>query len=168
LKEDYEYAKENISRKLKDNVEILKSCILALKTNKNDEIYKNLENIKKATAVVVQCSKIVDDSENSLEIAQSIETEFIQYLNGEIMAMRSIEIKLNMINDETFRKIRLYYAKIESYAKMGMIGEQVGSAVTELREELNGKLKAPFLEFLQREIPLLEEKKHYKYLPYSI
>lgn len=42
LKEDYEHAISNISRKLKENVEILRNGIAALKGNKTEEINRNL------------------------------------------------------------------------------------------------------------------------------
>lgn len=68
LTDDYRFAMESIARKLRENVDILNSCITALKNDKNEEIYKNLDNIKKATNVVLQCSQIVGESEG-LEIA---------------------------------------------------------------------------------------------------
>ena len=71
LAEDYKYAKESIGRRLRENVEILKNCISALKSDKSDEINKNLDNIKKATNIVLQCSQIVDENDG-LEIAESI------------------------------------------------------------------------------------------------
>ena len=42
LKEGYEQTIDNISRKLKENVEILRNGIAALKGNKTEEIYRNL------------------------------------------------------------------------------------------------------------------------------
>ena len=71
LAEDYKFAKESIGRRLRENVEILRSCIAALKSDKSDEINKNLDNIKKATNMVLQCSQIVDQGDG-LEIAASI------------------------------------------------------------------------------------------------
>jgi hypothetical protein len=56
LNQEYEYAKENISIRLADNVEILQNCISDLKNNKNEEFFKSLESIKKATIAVVKCS----------------------------------------------------------------------------------------------------------------
>jgi hypothetical protein len=84
------------------------------------------------------------------------------------MALRSIKIMLGQINDDSFKKIKLYHSRIDSYAQMGAISEQIDYSVTELRDELNEKLKMPFLEFLQRDIPYLKDKNHYKYIPYSI
>jgi hypothetical protein len=71
LAEDYKYAKEYIGRRLRENVEILKNCIEALKSNRSDEINKNLDNIKKAAHMVLQCSQIVDQTDG-IEIAESI------------------------------------------------------------------------------------------------
>jgi hypothetical protein len=68
LTDDYRFAMESIGRKLRENVDILNNCITALKSDKNEEIYKSLDNIKKATNVVLQCSQIVGESEG-LEIA---------------------------------------------------------------------------------------------------
>jgi hypothetical protein len=60
LKEEYDFAKKTVTRKLKENVEVLKSYIGDLKSKKNEEILKNLDKIKKASLVVLQCSKIVE------------------------------------------------------------------------------------------------------------
>jgi hypothetical protein len=152
LADDYAYAKASIARKLRENVDILKSCIAALKSDKDNEIYKNLDNIKKATMVVLQCSQIVDESEG-IEIAESIGNEFIQYLGGAQAGLHSIEFKLSQINEDTLRRIKEHHNKIESYGKMGSISEQVKLAVERLKNELNEKLKAPFLEFRKRDVP---------------
>jgi hypothetical protein len=69
LAEDYKYAIENIRRRLIENVEILKNCIDALKSDRSDEINKNLDNIKKAAHMVLQCSQIVDRTDG-IEIAE--------------------------------------------------------------------------------------------------
>jgi hypothetical protein len=60
LADDYRYAKESLGRKLRENEEILKNCIIALKSDKSDEINRNLDNTKKAINMVLQCSQIVD------------------------------------------------------------------------------------------------------------
>jgi hypothetical protein len=60
LADDYKYAKESLGRKLRENEEILKNCIIALNNDKSDEINRNLDNIKKAINIVLQCSQIVD------------------------------------------------------------------------------------------------------------
>jgi hypothetical protein len=66
LKEDYDFAKETVARKLKENVDVLKTYIVDLKNKKNEEILRNLNKFKKASMVVLQCSKIVEGAENSL------------------------------------------------------------------------------------------------------
>jgi hypothetical protein len=48
LKQDYEYTKENIGRRLIENVGILNNCINALKENKTNEIERDLNLIKRA------------------------------------------------------------------------------------------------------------------------
>jgi hypothetical protein len=60
LAEYYKYVKESIGRKLRENEEILKNGIIALKSDKSEEINRNLDNIKKAINIVLQCSQIVD------------------------------------------------------------------------------------------------------------
>jgi hypothetical protein len=40
--------------------------------------------------------------------------------------------------------------------------------VERLKNELHGKLKAPFEEFSTREVPYLKDKKHYRFIPYNV
>jgi hypothetical protein len=61
----YNYAIKNVTQSLKENEAILRNSIADLKSNRKDEIYKNVENIKKATMIVIQCSQLVDNSEES-------------------------------------------------------------------------------------------------------
>lgn len=72
LKQDYEYTKENIGRRLTENVEILNNCISNLKGNKTSEIERDVTLIKKAADIVLKCSQIVDQGENSTRLAESI------------------------------------------------------------------------------------------------
>jgi hypothetical protein len=72
LKQDYEYTKENIGRRLNENVEILNNCISALRGNKSSEIERDVSLIKKAADIVLKCSQIVDQGEKSKQIAESI------------------------------------------------------------------------------------------------
>lgn len=72
LKQDYEYTKDNIGRRLAENVEILNNCISALKGNKTNEIERDVILIKKAADIVLKCSQIVDQAENSTRLAESI------------------------------------------------------------------------------------------------
>lgn len=48
LQQDYEFTKENIGRRLTENVEILNNCIGALRENKTSEIERDLSLIKRA------------------------------------------------------------------------------------------------------------------------
>jgi hypothetical protein len=52
--------------------------------------------------IVIQCSQLVDNSEESMEFAKSIEFEFVQYLRGVIMGLRATQFKFNQIKPETF------------------------------------------------------------------
>jgi hypothetical protein len=63
LADDYKFAKESIGRKLRENEETLKNAVLALKSDRSDEINRNLDNIKKAINMVLQCSQIVDQGD---------------------------------------------------------------------------------------------------------
>jgi hypothetical protein len=40
--------------------------------------------------------------------------------------------------------------------------------VEQLKNELNKKLKAPFDDFLTQEVPKLQDKKHYRFIPYNV
>jgi hypothetical protein len=70
LKDDLDETLSTIYEKQKENVEVLNSYIEALRNNKAEEIYKNINAIKKAVLTVLQCSKIVGDSHGSLQLAQ--------------------------------------------------------------------------------------------------
>jgi hypothetical protein len=61
LDSEYKEVTKSISMRLDENVEILRDCIDDLKNNKKEEFFKSLENIKKATIAVIQCSQIVDE-----------------------------------------------------------------------------------------------------------
>lgn len=65
LEKDFIYAKENIARKLKENVEILNECINGLRSGKSEEIDRNINRIKRACDIVIKCSQLVDNADNS-------------------------------------------------------------------------------------------------------
>jgi hypothetical protein len=90
LKQDYEYTKENIGRRLAENVEILNNCISALRGNKSHEIERDVNIIKKSSEIVLKCAQLVDQTENSKKIAESITGEFLNYLNGEMQIIKGI------------------------------------------------------------------------------
>ena len=56
LEKDFMYAKENVARKLKQNVEILNECINGLRSRKSEEIDRNINQIKRACDIVLKCS----------------------------------------------------------------------------------------------------------------
>lgn len=77
------------------NVTILTNCIAALNDNNSDKIEKtNILNIKKATRVVLASSKIIDNSICNREIANSIENEFIQFVNRQTDMLQSLKCQL--------------------------------------------------------------------------
>ena len=101
LERDFRYAKENIARKLKENVEILNECINGLKADKKEEIERTIIKIKRATEIVIRCSQLVDNpesTENSGDIASSITKEFLIYVSKEKQKIKRVDIKLNQID----------------------------------------------------------------------
>ena len=69
---------------MKENVEILNECINGLKNDRKEDIERTIIQIKRATDIVIRCSKLVDNpesTENSAEIANSINKEFLVYLS---------------------------------------------------------------------------------------
>jgi len=65
-------------------VEILNECINGLKNDRKEDIERTVTQIKRATDIVIRSSKLVDNpesTENSAEIANSINKEFLVYLS---------------------------------------------------------------------------------------
>ena len=65
-------------------MEILNECINGLKNDRKEDIERTVTQIKRATDIVIRSSKLVDNpesTENSAEIANSINKEFLVYLS---------------------------------------------------------------------------------------
>ncbi len=95
LRQDYQYTKENIGRRLIENVEILNNCINALKENKTNEIERDVNLIRRAAQMVLKCSQCVQQGENYKHLAESISVEFLNYLSLQMDNISDIKIRLS-------------------------------------------------------------------------